>query len=180
MKLILLLAIGAVAAAMAAPFQYSLSAPAISTGPVTGDAFSLTVTLPNLLPGNLAAMTNNPTLNIPNPINAGYPVLIDVVGQSTGIFIRYSDQLGHTLMGVASPGFPITQPGTYNVNWNLIRTLVDTGVAGNSVTGTLTITNTGVSAVPEPSAGVLSLFGLLLLGPVALRVRGGSGGRKAR
>ena len=120
-------------------------------------------------------ISNNPTLSIPNPINTTYPVLVDVVRQSTEIFIRYSDQLGQTLMGVASPGFQVTQPGTYNVNWNLIRTIGDTGIAGTSVTGTLMITN----SVPEPSAGVLRLFGLASLGRVALGGRCSSDGRKA-
>jgi hypothetical protein len=144
----LLLAAGAT---FAAPYQYSFSAPQITTGPPqeqTTNAFSFAFTSPTLLIGsspiNLVTLG---TLNFGSPgyFNSAYPTLASATfwpdslpSNPVGdLSINFSNG-SNTLIGSIVGSQAFESVGIYFVNWQIISS-----VAGGNVTGALTITDLG-------------------------------------
>jgi hypothetical protein len=114
---------------MAAPIQYSFNAPAVTSGPVQGGAFSFAFVVPSLLTGHNINLTSLQTLLIPNPIDPAYPTLINLVfseglpgsfGGGTTITFRDTANPGGLKCSLIVTGL-IDHTGSYSTGWTLLR-----------------------------------------------------------
>jgi hypothetical protein len=166
-KILFLATLLAAGVAVAGPIQYTLTAPAITTGVEQTDAFSLTFTAPQILTTTTDLVALG-TLSVPNPFNANYPNLVNANLFPTGVgslAISFNGPPGvGTLIGSMLASAAFDHVGTYAVNWQI----VGNSHAGDSVSGQFTITDVGAT-VPEPSSIALMFAGLAGLVVVSRR-----------
>jgi hypothetical protein len=161
-----------VATAAAGPIQYTLTAPAITTGSVLADAFSLTFTSPTILSSTTNLITLG-TLSVPTPFDANFPTLVNANLFPTGVgslAISFNGPPGSgTEIGSMLGSVAFDHTGVYSVNWQIVAN----PTAGDSVTGTLTITDLASipSPTPEPSTFAFATSGLALAALVRRRYR---------
>lgn len=144
--------------ALASPFQYTLNAPAITTGSVQGVAFTLTFTAPQILSSTTDLVALG-TLSVPSSFDANYPTVVNAHLFPTGVgslAISFNGPPGvGTVIGSMLGSVAFDQVGTYNVNWQLILS----PNAGDSVSGTFTIADVAPSTAPAPEPSTILLTG---------------------
>jgi hypothetical protein len=149
--------------ALATPFQYSFSAPAITTGPVQAEAFSFSFTSLTLYTGttpvDVTSLFGSPTSF--DPANPDFfSATLFPADPSVGDFsIDYGVSGSDSVRGSIVGSQPFDTTGVFSVNWQILDFGQD--IAGDSVEGTLTITDLGAQgSVPEPSSVVFVSTGL--------------------
>jgi hypothetical protein len=161
-KTYLIASLFAIATAVASPFQYTLTAPAIITGTVQASAFTLSFTSPAILLTTTNLVTLG-TLTVPGPFNANYPTLVNanLFPASPGsLAISFNGPPGvGTQIGSMLGSVAFDHVGTYSVNWQIVAN----PNAGDSVTGSFVIADVGsTTPAPEPATLLLTAGGLAI------------------
>ena len=147
--------------AWASTFQYTLDAPAITTGVQQSVVFTLSFTAPDILSSTTNLITLG-TLNVPDPFNPNYPTIVNANLFPTGVgslAISFNGPPGvGTLIGSMLGSVAFDHVGSYQVNWQI----VGNSTAGDNGAGTFTIADISTAPVPEPATLMLTAGGLVV------------------